>query len=153
MSRLQTWLINSGAAAWLLLLMSALATLMMALDRDPPFRSISYTAQSARPGGVAMIDAVVQRDLARSCSVRFSRFFIDSTGARWEVAALTSVTANGLRAFDAASANRLRLPVPIPAGAAPGPATLVIPLAYRCNMVHELSPIDVVLTYDFEVLP
>lgn len=153
MTRLQTWLLNSGAAAWALLLASALGLLVMHLDRAPPFVSLSYTAAPAKPGGTALIEAQVHRDLRRNCSVKFSRFFIDSAGTRWEVTALNTVTPKGLRAFDLASASRLRIPVPVPVGASPGMATLIIPLAYHCNVVQELLPIDVVLTYQFEVLP
>lgn len=157
MTRFQNWLINSGAGAWVTLLLSALGLLVMGLvmglDREPPFESLSYVAEPAKPGQTAAISATVRRDLRHDCSVRFSRFFVDAAGTRWEVTPLTTVTPKGLRAFDAASEDRLRVPVPIPMGAAPGPATLIIPLAYRCNVVHELFPIDVVLTYNFEVLP
>ena len=153
MTRVQNWLIHSGAAAWAILIASGLALLFMGMDRAAPFESLSYTATPAKPGATAIISAHVRRDLQRSCSVRFSRFFIDSAGTRWEVTPLTTVTPKGLRAFDAASADKLRVPVHIPAGAAPGMATLIVPLAYRCNAVHEWFPIDVVLTYQFEVLP
>lgn len=153
MTRFQTLLINSGAAAWFILLSSIAALLWLSLDRAPPFESISYTAQPARPGQTAVITAEVRRDLRRNCSVKFSRFFVDAAGTRWEVTPLTSVTAKGLRVFDDASEDRLRVPVPVPVGAAVGRATLIIPLAYRCNVVHEWFPIDVVLSYEFEVLP
>lgn len=153
MTRFQNWLINSSVVAWAILVASALALLVMALDRAPPFESLNYIATAAKPGATAIITADVRRDLRRACSVRFSRFFIDAAGIRWEVTPLTSVTPNGLRAFDAASAARLRVPVYIPPGASPGTATLIIPLAYRCNVAQELFPIDVVLTYQFEVLP
>lgn len=153
MTRFQNLLINSGALAWVILLASMAALLFLGLDRAPPFESLSYTAQPARRGETAVIAAEVRRDLRRNCSVKFSRFFVDASGARWEVTPLTTVTAQGLRVFDAASASRLRVPVHVPTGAAPGPATLIVPLAYRCNVVQEFFPIDVVLSYQFEVLP
>jgi hypothetical protein len=153
MTRVQAWLVNSGAAAWVILLSSVGALIFMGMDREPPFESLSYTATAARPGGIAVVSAHVRRDLRRDCAVKFSRFFIDAAGTRWEVTPLTAVTPKGLRAFDAASEDRLRIPVNVPPGAAPGTATLIVPLAYRCNAVQELFPIDVVLTYQFEVLP
>ena len=140
-------------AAWLILFLSSAGLVWMALDRDPPFVSLSYTATNARPGEMAQIDAVVRRETWRKCDVEFSRFFIDAAGTRWEITPYTYVTAKGLGSFETLSPDRLRLPIPIPAGAAPGPAVAVIPLAYRCNIVHTLAPIDVVLEYKFEVLP
>lgn len=153
MNRLQTILINSGAAAWAILLAAAAAMLFLAMDREPPFVSISYVSTPAQRGGTAVINAEVRRDLRRRCSVQFSRFMVDAAGTRWEVTPLTTVTAQGLRVFDAASTDRLRVPVNVPLGAAPGRATLITPLAYRCNVMHDFFPIDVVLSYQFEVLP
>ena len=153
MTRFQNLLINSGAAAWLLLLSSVAELVFMGLDRKPPFESLSYTAIPAKRGETAAIVAEVKRDLRRACSVKFSRFFVDSSGTRWEVTPLTTVTAQGLKVFDKASASKLQIPIHIPTGAAPGKATLIIPLAYRCNVVHEWFPIDLALSYEFEVLP
>ena len=153
MTTLQGLMHRYLGAAWLLLVLSAGGLALLALDRSPPFESLSYTAMNARPGSTAYIDAVVQRDKDRLCDVTFSRFFIDAKGTRWEVTPYTHLTAKGIAKFDEASQNRLRLPIPVPALAAPGPATFIVSLDYRCNITHWLTPIDVVLVYKFEVLP
>jgi hypothetical protein len=140
-------------AAWAIIMFSVSAVVWMALDRDPPFVSLSYTATNARVGETAMIDAVVVRETWRKCDVEFSRFFIDSAGTRWEVTPYTYITAKGLSSFENRSPERLRLPIQIPMEAAPGPAVFIIPLSYQCNIVHRaFAPIDITLEYKFEVL-
>ena len=140
-------------AAWIVIFMSAAGFIVMALDRSPPFQSISYVSTPAKAGGTAYIDAKVSRDLTRRCDVSFSRFFIDKSGTRWEVTPMTYVSAKGLQSFDTASKDRLRLPINIQPGASVGPAKFIVTLAYTCNVLHNIWPIDVVLEYDFEVLP
>lgn len=147
------WLLNSGFIAWALLLVSFIAAGIMAADRSPPFRLVSYVATPAQRGGLAFVDAQVQRDVARPCAVKFSRFLIDAAGTRWEMVPLSAITADGLRAFEHSSPSRLRFPVEIPRAAAVGPATLLTSLAYRCNVTHDIVPIDVVLSFSLDVLP
>lgn len=153
MTVLHRWLLNSGFIAWALLLASLVAAGIMAADRSPPFQLVSYSAAPAQRGSLAFIDSEVRRDVTRPCSVKFSRFLIDAAGTRWEMLPLSAITADGLRAFEAASPNRLRFPAEIPRAAAVGPATLITSLAYRCNVVHDIWPIDLVLAYKLEVLP
>lgn len=139
--------------AWLTIAVSSAGALGMLLQRDPPFKSLSYTSTPGYRSGVAFIDAAVARDIDRGCSVAFSRAFVDAKGARWDILARTTATAKSLREFNAASPNTLRIPVAVPSEAAVGPAVLIISLEYVCNPMHVLWPIDVVLSYRFEVLP
>ena len=153
MTLLHRWLLNSGVVAWALLVASVIAAGVMAADRTPPFRLINYAATPAPRGGLAFIDAQVHRDVRRSCAVKLSRFLIDAAGTRWDMVPLSAIAADGLRAFEAASPSRLRFPVEIPRAAAVGPATLLTSLAYRCNVTHDIVPIDVVLSFWLDVLP
>ena len=140
-------------AAWAMLAISAAGLTFMAMHRSPPFVSLSYTATPGYRAGVAFIDAVVERDLDRGCSVTFSRAMVDAAGARWDVIPRTTATAEALREFNRASPGRLRMPIPIPPEAAIGTAKVITSLSYVCNPTHVLLPIDMVLVYKFEVMP
>ena len=126
----------------------------MALDREPPFRLMSYWTNQPKPGGVLVVRAKVHRDLERECSVTFSRYLFDKVGARHEASGPQLMTPQALRNMDALAPNELNLQVPIPATFPPGAATLTTVLEYRCNPLQDvLRPINVELNMPFEVAP
>ena len=121
-----------------------------AVDRSSPFKLISYTTTSAPPGGSALVVAKVRRDLARDCSVVFSRHMFDASGARFDIVSGQFMSAYALRLMDALTPNELRLRVDVPASAAPGLAHVFSTLEYSCNPFHRaFAPIEVTMELDF----
>lgn len=144
---------RSAWLAWIILAVSAVGLLYMMGDNVPPFRMVSATANSPRAGELLRADVVVTRDLSRRCSVQFSRHIFDSSSTRIDVTPLTFMPASALDQLDAESPGHQRLAIPLPAYIKPGPAKLVTPLAYTCNLWHSARPIEVLMTVDFEVAP
>ena len=128
--------------------------LVMAFDREPPFRLLDAWTSQPRPGGVLVVRAKVQRDLERACSVRFSRYLFDRFGSRHESSGPQLMTPQGLREMDAQAPGQLNLQVQIPLSFPPGPGRLTTILEYRCNALQDvLRPIGVEMNIPFEVLP
>jgi len=149
-----TTLLNRSAwLAWVLLGLSVAGLVGMISDSAPPFKMTGYVASVPHRGELLRVDVAVHRDLARECSVQFSRHIFDASGVRWDVLATTTMTAQALAQLDAEAPGHLRLAVPVPPGAAPGPAKLVTPLQYECNPWHGIRPIESTMTIEFEVLP
>lgn len=144
---------RSAWLAWALLAASALSFGYMVFDSRPPFELRGYTVSKSHAGELLRVDASVKRDLARGCSVAFSRHIFDSVGTRWDVQGQTNMPATALSQLDQQAPGKLRLAVPLPLGIAPGPARLVTPLEYKCNPWHAVQPIVVVMTIEFEVVP
>ena len=126
----------------------------MALDREPPFKLLSYWTNQPKPGGALVVRAKVQRDLDRECSVTFSRYLFDRFGSRHEASGPQLMTAQGLRDMDALAPGELNVQVPVPVYFPPGPARLTTVLEYHCNALQDVvRPIGVELNMVFEVLP
>lgn len=141
---------------WLavLMMLASLAQIVgWALDREPPFRSISYTATPAQAGGVMQIDRTVHRDVERHCSAEFSRYIFDSKGRRADIAGGQYMSLDQRRALERRAPGRLSEVIPIPLGLAPGPATIYTVLQYRCNPIHALWPIELLGVLEVEILP
>lgn len=139
----------------IIVLACALQVLWWVFDTSPPFELVSYTATAAQPGGVTRIEAVVKRDLARDCSVPFSRHLFDATGVRFDISGHQMMSASALNTLNQISPDRLRLIVPVPPIAAPGRALITTVLEYRCNPLQESigKPIRMEMKTYFEVLP
>lgn len=124
------------------------------LDRTPPFEMLSYNALPARAGDNSIIKLDVRRDLARKCSVTYSRMFFDAKGARFEVTSGQQVmSAAAIEESNKRAPNTLRLSIMVPTKASPGVGALITTLDYACNPVHQLYPVQVLITMDIEVLP
>lgn len=139
----------------IIVLACALQVLWWVFDTSPPFELVSYTATAAQPGGVTRIEAVVKRDLARDCSVTFSRHMFDATGVRFDLSGQQMMSASALKTLNEISPDKLRLNIAVPAIAAPGRALVTTVLEYRCNPWQESigRPIRVEMKNYFEVLP
>ena len=138
---------------WLILALSALGGVYLSNDNTPPFVLRGYTVFNAPAGHVAFINGNAARDLKRDCSVKFSRFLMDSQRIRHEISSESTMSAEALRAMDREMGGALRLSIRIPPDAATGPASLMTVLRYRCNAIQEFWPIDVLLEMQLEVLP
>lgn len=125
-----------------------------ASDRDAPFVLLDYHVDAVKAGGNTVVIADVRRDMSRSCSVSFSRTFFDSKGTRFELTEGSQMMNRAaLELYNRRSPNILAFNVAVPKAAAPGWGTVMTPLDYECNPIHQWRPISMVLTQDVEVLP
>lgn len=139
--------------SWVIIGACALVALYWALDRTPPFVMTGYTVLNATRGETAYVTATVERDVGRGCTVNFVRYLMDANKARHDIGGTQYMTAAALRQMERDMPDSLRLAVRIPADAPVGPATLVTALEYRCNPMHSLWPMDVLLEMRLVVLP
>ena len=144
---------RSAWLAWALLVLNGLGLLFMMMDDKPPFQMLGYERATVRPGEILRVDATVKRELSRKCSVTFSRHVFDADGTRIDIVPDTYMPAGALEELQRLTPDKLRLALPIPSYVKPGPATLVVPLAYQCNAWHALRPIETRMVVSFEVLP
>lgn len=122
-------------------------------DRAAPFHVIEYDAPPTHRGDTAVIKIGVKRDLARKCSVTYSRMFIDSKGSTFDLT-------DGVRMLGAAALDELNrhnpdgltLRVKIPEAAESGRAVVLTSLEYVCNPLHQVYPIPITMTNDIIVL-
>lgn len=153
MARLTSVLERYILFSWAIIGACALVALYWALDRSPPFVMHEYTVLNATRGETAYVNATVERDVGRGCTVNFVRYLIDANKARHDIGGTQYMTAAALAQMERDMPDSLRLAVRIPADAPVGPATLVTALEYRCNPMHSLWPIDVLMLIDLKVLP
>jgi hypothetical protein len=140
------WLAN------LTILLSFVIIATYAADRVAPYKIIESEPLEVVKGQTATFKAKVWRDPSRACSADFSRFIFDSFGARHDLGN-SMATAAMINAMEKKTPGRLVLAIEIPPGVAPGPATMITTLHYRCNKVHALWPIEVTTELPFTVLP
>ena len=153
MARLTSVLERYILFSWAVIGACALVALYWALDRTPPFVMTDYTVLNATRGETAYVNAKVERDTGRDCTVTFVRYLMDANKARHDIGGTQYMTAAALQQMERDMPDSLRLAVRIPADVPVGPATLVTALEYRCNPIHALYPIDVLLEIRLEVLP
>lgn len=143
--------VMTGAAC---LISGTLFIVSWALDYVPPIIIGDYTATPARPGEVTRINASVKRDISRHCTSVFSRLFVDSTGARFELTEGTQImNALAIEFYNKISPGKLIMRIKIPEAAAPGLGTVLTPVEYSCNPLHLFHPISALLSINVEVLP
>ena len=153
MARLTSVLERYILFSWAIIGACALVALYWALVRSPPFVMHEYTVLNATRGETAYVNATVERDVGRGCTVNFVRYLIDANKARHDIGGTQYMTAAALAQLERDMPDSLRLAVRIPADVPVGPATLVTALEYRCNPMHSLWPIDVLMLIDLKVLP
>ena len=153
MARLTSVLERYILFSWAIIGACALVALYWALDRTPPFVMTNYTVFNSSRGETAYVNATVERDVGRDCTVNFVRYLIDANKARHDIGGTQYMTAAALRQMERDMPDSLRLAVRIHADVPAGPATLVTALEYRCNPLHALWPMDVLLEMQLEVLP
>lgn len=153
MARLTSVLERYIIFSWVIIGACALVALYWALDRTPPFVMTDYTVLNATRGETVYVTATVERDVGRDCTVNFVRYLIDANKARHDIGGTQYMTAAALQQMERDMPDSLRLAVHIPADAPVGPATLVTALEYRCNPLHALWPMDVLLEMKLKVLP
>ena len=145
---LQRWM-------WLANLTIVLAFVIIATyaaDRAPPYKILESEPFEIRAGQTGVFKAKVWRDPGRTCSADFSRFIFDSAGARHDLGN-SMATAKMIADMERKAPGRLTLSIEMPPALAPGPATMVTTLHYKCNKVHAIWPIEVTTELPFTVLP
>lgn len=123
-----------------------------AMDRDPPFAVVSVLPAQARPGEYVTLQATVRRDVDRRCSADFSRYLYDSAGSRFDLGR-SSASAEMIDSLERTSPGFLKVSIKLPEVMEPGQADMQTVLAYRCNKVHTIWPIEVTTDIPFLVLP
>lgn len=122
-------------------------------DNRPPFIMTQYWATPVKPGGQVYFLALVKRDIARNCSVIFSRHMFDSEGARYDIVSGQQMSAVALRQMETVTPGELRLWLRVPEQMPLGTARMVTVLEYQCNPIHHLrGGINVDMTMEFEVI-
>lgn len=123
-----------------------------AADTRVPFQLLAYKVSSVAPGQLAVLDAVVKRDLNRKCSADFSRYFFDSNNTRFDITqGVQHMNSATIEDLDSRNPGELRFLFRVPAEAAPGKGTLVTDLTYMCNPLHLVWPIQYLMKVDMEV--
>ena len=105
---------RSAWLAWALLVLSAIGAASLVLDNTVPWSLIEYRVGPVAPGGVLRVEAIVQRDVSRKCSVQLSRHVFDATGARRDVVPAMLMTAAALEVLEKTTPGRLVFEVAIP---------------------------------------
>lgn len=122
-------------------------------DRAAPFHVIEYDAPPTRRGNVVVIKIGVKRDLARRCSVTYSRMFIDAKGSTFDLTeGMRMMGATALDELNRRNPDGLTLKIKIPEAAEPGRAVVLTALEYVCNPLHQIYPIQVTMTNELIVL-
>lgn len=118
-------------------------------DSYVPFRVTGEVTQTqAIPGKEVKLSIPVERDLDKKCSVLFSRYMYDSKGTYYDIMATRFISYKGLLELDKINPNRVQFSFTVPEEAALGPAIVITQLAYMCNPLQSIWPMD----YDMKVI-
>ena len=117
-------------------------------DSYVPFRVTGEpTYTEATPGKDVKLSIPVERDLEKKCSVLFSRYMYDSKGTYYDLMATRFISYKGLVELDKINPDTVKFSFTVPPSAAPGPAIVITQLAYMCNPLQAIWPMD----YDMKV--
>lgn len=153
MARITSWLERYIIVSWMIIAGAGLVALYWGADRTPPFVLSDYTVIDAGRGETAYVDASVKRDVGRNCTVTFVRYLVDVNKVRHDIGATQYMTAAALEQMERDMPKSLKLAVRIPNDVPVGHAQLITALEYRCNPMHLIAPIDVLLKMDLKILP
>lgn len=135
----RVWL-TVGVLGWMLAFGLALA------DRDPPtiISDLTDTGLIVQAGSELRVSVPVKRDMSRRCSVRTTRFLIDSTHATRTVIPTEYTSAEGRKLRDKESPRALNLALSIQASVPEGSTLLQTENQYVCllNPTTWFVPID-----------
>jgi len=112
-----------------------------ALDNKAPLvitGPATYT--QAIPGVEVKIKVPLVRE--RFCSFLMSRYLIDSKGTYYDLMATRFMSEEGLRNIAKDNPTHSNFSFEVPKNAALGPATVVTQLAYMCNPLQAIWPLD-----------
>ena len=125
---------------------------VLALDREPPYRLLYIDPAVGRAGGEVLFVSHVWRDPHRNCSSTLSRALIDKRGGVKQLGVFET-SDEWIDKEEAAHPGLAFARVDIPPNWPPGPAVMRTVLLYRCNITHALMPIEITVDRPFQVLP
>ena len=129
------------------------ASLFWASNTTPPFVLKDYKAMPLYQGGMITIDANVERDLDRRCSVKYSRKIVDSAGIVYSIEPTTEMSYNAIKVLEELNPGKLRINAQTSNSISTGWATVLTPLSYSCNPLQKIFPIQMVLKMRVQVMP
>jgi len=112
-----------------------------ALDNKPPLvitGPATYT--QAKAGTEVKVKVPIIRE--RFCSFLMSRYLIDSKGTYYDLMATRFMSEEGLRNIAKDNPNHADFSFEVPKNVVPGTATIVTQLAYMCNPLQAIWPLD-----------
>ena len=78
----------------------------------------------------------------RLCNVLISRYMLDNAGTYYDLMATRFLSEEGLTHLAEGTPNHVEFSFHVPDNAVPGPATVVTQLAYMCNPLQAIWPLD-----------
>ena len=153
MTRITHWMDRYIIVSWMVIAGASAVLAYWALDRTPPFALKNYTVFNSAAGQTAFVNASVERVLTRDCTVTFSRYLVDSQRIRHEIGGAQYMSSAALNQMEQDMPGALRLAIKLPMDMPVGPANLITALEYRCNPMHGLWPVEVLIQMKLEVLP
>lgn len=140
---------------WLPLVVLALAIAQIyawATDRKPPFKVVSVDPAIGSPGKPVLLVVHVWRDARRRCRANFTRHLYDHDGYRHDLEGLQRASPEMIADLERRTPGLMLLAVNVPDSIEPGRVELVTDLAYECNPLHAIWPIEVESRVAFEVV-
>ena len=113
-------------------------------DNKPPL-VVTGPAQytQATPGVLIKLKVPVVRH--RYCNVLISRYMLDSQGTYYDLMATRFLSEDSLVQLANGTPNHIEFSFEIPRNIALGPATVVTQLAYMCNPLQAIWPLDLAM--------
>jgi len=94
----------------------------------------------AKPGSLVKLKVPVVRE--RYCSVLISRYLLDNNGTYYDLMATRFLSEDSLIQLAEGTPNHVEFSFEVPSNIALGPATVVTQLAYMCNPLQAIWPLD-----------
>jgi hypothetical protein len=137
------WYLSSKAYLFIFLCYLIGHLAYWASDTYVPFRTKGPATQTvATPGKKVKIEVPIERDITKKCSVLFSRYMYDSQGTYHDLMATRFQSYNGILKLHQINPNTVKFSFQVPEDASEGPATVVTQLAYMCNPLQAVWPMD-----------
>jgi len=105
----------------------------------------------ATPGELVKLKVPVIRE--RFCSVLMSRYLVDSQGTYYDLMATRFMSAEGLEQIALINPHHAEFSFEVPLNTAPGPAAVVTQLAYMCNPLQAIWPLDLDMRTKIDIGP
>jgi hypothetical protein len=99
--------------------------------------------EHAVPGAQVKLKVPVTR--TRYCNVLISRYMLDSEGTYYDLMATRFLSEDSLTQLAEGTPYHAEFSFTVPPNAVPGPATVVTQLAYMCNPLQAIWPLDFAL--------
>ena len=112
-------------------------------NKDPLVVTGPAQYERAVPGAHVKIKVPVTR--TRYCNVLISRYMLDSEGTYYDLMATRFLSEDSLTQLAEGTPYHAEFSFAVPSNVVPGPATVVTQLAYMCNPLQAIWPLDFAL--------